>query len=250
MGARLVTSTPVVRRSAFVWWLSRTLVLAFCRVWHRLRVENAAAMPASGPVLMVANHASYLDPPLLGITCRRWIGFLAQSGLARFGPARWWLRQVGVTLIDRSAPSKEALRLVADCLAAGEAVGLFPEGTRSRDGAVGPFRSGVEFLVRRTGAPVLPVGLDGASRALPRGAWLPRPRRIVVRYGSLWPAERVLAPGGLAALRAEVAALARLPLRSAANDPAAPPPTSASAGTGARPPASATGDRTVRPPGL
>lgn len=246
----MTAPTQTVRRSAFVWWLSRSLVLAFCRVWHRLRIENASAMPATGPVLVVANHGSYLDPPLIGISCRRWVGFLAQSGLARFGPARWWLRQVGVTLIDRSAPSKDALRLVVGCLEAGEAVGLFPEGTRSRDGAVGPFRAGVEFLVRRTGAPVLPVGLDGAFRAFPRGAWLPRPRRIVVRYGSLWSAERVLAPGGLAALRAEVAALARLPLRSAADDPTALPPTSESAGTGASAPASATGDRTVRPPGL
>jgi len=203
----------VVRRSPFWWWLSKTFVLGYCRLWHRLRIENREVVPADGPVLLVANHASYLDPPLVGITCRRWVGFLAQAGLARLGPLRWWLRQMGVTLIDRDAPSKDALRLVADCLAAGEVVGLFPEGTRSRDGGVGPFRNGVEFLVRRTGASVVPIGLEGAGRAFPRGGWLPKPTKIVVRYGEVWPAAKVLAPGGVEALRARVAELARAPLR-------------------------------------
>jgi len=92
-------------------------------------------------------------------------------------------------------------------------VGIFPEGTRSADGAVGPFKSGVEFLVRRTGAVVVPIGLDGAHRAFPRRAWLPRPRRITVRFGAPWGPEKVLAPGGVDALRAHVAGLARAPLR-------------------------------------
>lgn len=212
----------VVARSPFWWVVSKYLVLAFCKVWHRLRVENRDVVPASGPVLLVANHTSYLDPPLVGITCRRWVGFLAQAGLAKVAPLRWWLRQVGVTLIDRGAPSKDALRLVADCLAAGEVVGLFPEGTRSRDGGVAGFRNGVEFLVRRTGAAVVPIGLDGAFRAFPRGAWWPRPTRLVVRYGEVWPADKVLAPGGVEALRARVAELARAPLAGRENPPTDP----------------------------
>ncbi|MBX3461715.1 MAG: 1-acyl-sn-glycerol-3-phosphate acyltransferase [Planctomycetes bacterium] len=202
-----------VRRSALVWNVSKYSVLWLSRLYFRLRIEGSERLPASGPVLVVANHASYLDPPMIGISARRWVGFLAQAGLARLRPMRWWLAQVGVTLIDRTAPSKEAMRIIADCLRAGEVVGLFPEGTRSADGTVAPFRTGVEFLVRRTGAPVLPVGIDGAHRAFPRGAWLPRPHRIVVRYGEPWPAVRVLAPGGIEALRAEIATLARCPLR-------------------------------------
>lgn len=203
----------VVRRSRFWWLLSKGMALAFCRVWFRMRAEGRDAVPGRGAVLLVANHASYLDPPLVGMNCRREVNFLAQAGLAKFAPLRWWMRQVGVTLIDRDAPSKDALRLIADSLAAGEVVGIFPEGTRSADGAVAPFKTGVEFLVRRTGAVVVPVGLDGAHRAWPRKAWLPRPRKIVVRYGEPWPAEKVLAAGGVEALRARVAELARAPLR-------------------------------------
>jgi 1-acyl-sn-glycerol-3-phosphate acyltransferase len=227
-----------VQRSAFVWNLSKYMVLALSKVWFRLRVEGRDNLPATGPVLVVSNHASYLDPPMIGITSNRWVGFLAQAGLARFGPLRWWLAQVGVTLIDRKAPSKEAMRIVTDCLVAGEAVGIFAEGTRSRDGAVGPFRTGVEFLVRRTGARVVPVGIDGAFRAFPPGALVPRPRRIVVRYGEVWPAERVLAPGGIEALRHRVASLANAPLRDGRDAARAPattidPSSSSSAGSGA-----------------
>jgi 1-acyl-sn-glycerol-3-phosphate acyltransferase len=234
-----------VARNWFWWWLSKTTVYWFSKLWFRMRVEGLPQVPKTGPVVFVTNHSSYLDPPLVGITAGRCVGFLAQEGLARFGPLRWWLRQIGVTLIDRNAPSKDAMRLMSDCLHAGEAVGIFPEGTRSRDGAIAPFRTGVEFLVRRSGAAVVPVGIEGAFRAYPRGAWLPRPRKVIVRYGEVWPAARVLAPGGAEALRARVAELANAPLadsppgRSASRPAVADDPTpsgtsrGSSAGSGA-----------------
>lgn len=201
-----------VRRSVFWWTVSRFAVLVFSKIWFRIRCEGASKLPKDGPVLLVANHASYLDPGMVGITATRWVGFLAQAGLASFLPCRWWLAQVGVTLINRDAPSKAAMRLVADCLKAGEVVGIFPEGTRSADGSVAEFKGGVEFLVRRTKATVLPIGIDGSHRAFPRKAWFPRPRKIIVRYGEPWSAERLLAEGGMQAMRREVAALARRPL--------------------------------------
>lgn len=203
-----------VKRPNLFWWhVSKFAVMCFCRVWFRLRFEGRENTPTTGPVILVANHASYIDPLVVGLGPSRWLLFLAQAGLARFAPARWWMAQVGVTLIDRDAPSKEALRLLSDSLKAGHPVCLFPEGTRSRDGAVGPFRSGVEFLVRRTGAPVVPVGVDGSARAMPRSAWFPRPRKVVVRYGEVWSAERVMAASGSDELRRCVAELARVPLR-------------------------------------
>jgi 1-acyl-sn-glycerol-3-phosphate acyltransferase len=205
-------------------------------------------------VLLVANHASYLDPPLSGVCLRRWVAFLARASLAKVPGLRWWMAKVGVTLIDREAPSKDALRAVADCLAAGQLVCIFPEGTRSPDGSVGPFRSGVEFLVRRTRAVVVPCGIDGAGRAFPKGTWLPRPRRIVVRYGEPWPPEKVLADGGVEALRALVADLAQAPLRErrSSESPGSPGRSDQNASAASEAPASptATDSRMVRPPGL
>ena len=81
-------------------------------------------------------------------------------------------------------------------------------GTRSSDGRVLPFKSGVEFLVRRSKATVVPIGIDGTHRAYPRKAWFPRPKKVVVRVGEPWTWEQVLAEGGVEALRREVAQLA------------------------------------------
>jgi 1-acyl-sn-glycerol-3-phosphate acyltransferase len=200
---------PPARHSSFVYGLSKGIIWCWCKVWLRLRAVDARHVPRQGPVLLVANHTSYLDPLLLGSAAPRRVNYLAQAGLARFGPLRWWLCKVGVSLIDRRAPSKDVLRHLAEALERGSCVGLFAEGTRSDDGSVGPFRSGVEFLVRRTGATVVPSGIDGAFRSFSRGRKWPRPARCTVRFSVPWPAERVLQAGGVEALRAEVARLAR-----------------------------------------
>ena len=202
-----------VKRNAFWWTVSRFAVWVICKLWFRVRFEGADKLPKEGSVLLVSNHASYLDPGIVGISARRPVGFLAQAGLASFAPCRWWLAQVGVTLIDRDAPSKAAMRFVSDCLKAGEVVGIFPEGTRSADGSVDAFKGGVEFLVRRSKTTIVPIGIDGSHRAYPRGSWFPRPRKVIVRYGEPWTAETVLAKGGVEALRQKVAELAHCPLK-------------------------------------
>ena len=224
-------ATPCARSgpatfSPFVYGVSRGALLLWERLWLRLTIEGREHEPKTGPLLAVGNHCSYLDPPILGTALRRPVHFLAQQGLASFAPLRWWLAKAGVGLIDRKAPSKDVLRALANVLEVGGVVSVFPEGTRSPDGAVGPFRSGVEFLVRRTGATVLPVGIEGSFRAYPRGAWVPRPTKCRVRIGAPWTGEQVLAPGGIAALRREIARLAHAPLRdepSAAQAPQSPP---------------------------
>jgi 1-acyl-sn-glycerol-3-phosphate acyltransferase len=204
-----------------VYDFSKQMLLWWARLWLRLTIEGRQHVPPTGPLLAIGNHCSYIDPPLLGVGIARPVRYLAQQGLAKFPPLRWWLAAVGVSLIDRNAPSKDVLRALSTALEAGAVVGLFPEGTRSSDGRIGSFRNGVEFLVRRTGATVLPIGIEGAFAAYRRGMWVPRPRKCRVRIGAPWASERVLAPGGVEALRREVAALARAELRPEA---AAQPP--------------------------
>jgi 1-acyl-sn-glycerol-3-phosphate acyltransferase len=201
--------------SAAAYHCSKWALRLVAHAWLRLRIEGARNAPRSGPLLLVGNHSSYLDPPLLGVGIPRPVLYLAQKGLAKVGLLRWWMRKVGVGLIDRNAPSKEVLRTLSEALAAGACVAMFPEGTRSQDGRVAPFRSGVEFLVRRTGATVLPIGIEGAFRAFPRGAAFPRPKKCIVRIGTPWSKDQVLAPGGIEALRQEVARLARCELAEA-----------------------------------
>jgi len=204
----------LVPHSPWVYWPSFNLFKFFARVWFRQRATGAGQVPATGGVILVCNHASYLDPMLMGIELSRQICYLAQKGLAKLPPIRWWMRRVGVVLVDRAAPSRDVLRRLEGHLLAGGCTCMFPEGTRSKDGTVGPFRPGVEFLVRRTGALVVPVGLEGMSRAMPRGALLPRPFRTRVHFGAPWSPDQILAEGGMEALRRRVAELANAPLRA------------------------------------
>ncbi|MGE3173628.1 MAG: lysophospholipid acyltransferase family protein [Planctomycetota bacterium] len=206
------TTVPPPGYSDFVYQASRSMMALWARLWLRLSTEGREHVPMQGPLLAVANHCSFLDPPLLGVTVVRPVRFLAKQGLAAVPPLRWWLRKVGVSLIDRNAPSKDVLRKLTEQLQQGGCVAVFAEGTRSDDGKTAPFRTGVEFLVRRTGAPVLPVGIEGSFRALPKGAWFTRPRKCTVRCSEVWSPERVLAPGGSEALRREVARLAHAAL--------------------------------------
>lgn len=199
-------SMPWRNASAWVWRVMG-------RIWFRVRVEGLDHMPSDGPVLVVANHCSFLDPPLCGAFAVRPLHFLARETLQKIPLMGPWMRRMGVVLLPRNATPKDALRTVLLGLEKGRVVCMFPEGTRSEDGKVGPFRGGVEFLARKTGAKILPVGLNGTGRALPKGAWFARPRKCIVRWGEPWTAEQILEPGGVDALRARVAELADMPLR-------------------------------------
>ena len=120
-----------------------------------------------------------------------------------------WMRAIGVIFIDRKSPGREALGRAIGCLDSGEIVGYFPEGTRSVDGKVQEFQKGLLLLLKKSDASVVPVGIEGSFSAFPKGSWLPRPRRVTVRYGRARTAGEVLAPGGIEALRRDVAELSR-----------------------------------------
>lgn len=154
------------------------------RYWGR---EN---IPASGGVLVVSNHQSHFDPPLVGIGCPRPMNYVARNSLFRFAPFGRLIYSVGAFPIDREgvglAGIKESLRR----LKRGEMVVIFPEGTRTRDGAIAPFRPGFTTLAVRSGAAILPVAIEGAFGVWPRWRKFPGRGRIRVRYGEpILPAE-------------------------------------------------------------
>lgn len=197
-----------------VYWPSRALAWLYMKVAHRARFEGSGHVPASGPALLVANHASFLDPPLLGLASRRPCQFLARSSLGHLRPASWWLGNVGTILIDRDAPSHRVFEVLIEHLQRGELVTVFPEGTRSRDGRLAPFKRGLQLLVKRTGAPVVPAGIRGTFAAWPRHRRFPNPLRAVgVRVGAPFAAEEILAAGGLERLRVRIAELAGIGLQ-------------------------------------
>lgn len=156
---------------------------AFFRVYFRARHEGLANLPLSGPVVILSNHQSFLDVPLLSNAAHRHVSFVARDTLANSKPLAWVMRQCGAVLIKRGAPDRAALREMVEHLERGDAIVLFPEGTRTPDGRVQAFLGGASLAARMTGAAIVPCGIRGAFEAWPRELKLPRPRRIALRFG-------------------------------------------------------------------
>jgi 1-acyl-sn-glycerol-3-phosphate acyltransferase len=190
-----------------VYRVSRWIAWCLCRLWFRARAVGLEHVPADGGVLLASNHASHLDPMLLGIFLPQPCHYVARQTLGRIPLVGRWMRAVGVLFIDRKAPGRVALGRAIDALRAGKTVGMFPEGTRSPDGRLQPFHNGVLLLLKKSDATVVPVGIRGSFSAFPKGAVLPRPRRCTVHYGRPRSAAEVLAPGGLDALASSVLSL-------------------------------------------
>ena len=134
-------------------------------------------------MILASNHASFLDPPLVGPGLNRGINYLARENLFRFPVMGWVLHQWQVVPVDREGGGAKGLKAILDRLLAGGAIILFPEGTRTRDGKLQPARSGIGLTVIKSAAPVVPVRVFGTFEAYGRHMRLPRPRRVAVKYG-------------------------------------------------------------------
>ncbi len=156
---------------------------ALFRFYFRWRVYNAERVPLEGGVILASNHASYLDPPLVGAGIHRGINYLARENLFRFPVMGWVLRQWQVVPVDRDGGGAAGLRAILERLLAGGAIILFPEGTRTRDGKLQPARSGIGLTVIKSVAPVVPVRVFGTYEAYGRHLHLPRPYRVAAKYG-------------------------------------------------------------------
>ncbi len=159
----------------------------FLLFWS-LRVRGRSNIPANGPVLLMSNHQSFFDPVLIGVASPRYNSPLARKTLFA---NRWFAALIGslnALPIDREGSGKEGLQAVLTALRDGRAVLMFPEGYRTNDGQLQSLQAGIALLVRRSGVPVVPIGIAGAHAAWPRRQWLPLPAPLI-----LPPSERTLA---------------------------------------------------------
>ncbi|GGM13334.1 lysophospholipid acyltransferase family protein [Nakamurella endophytica] len=156
----------------------RRIGIVLAAVMYRLRIAGTDRVPATGPVLFVANHMNFFDGPVLFGALPRRVSFLIKAE-AVTGPLGWLLRNVGQYSIDRDAPSRDVLMAALAQLKAGGAIGLFPEGTRG-DGNVASVFSGAGWLAARAGAQVVPVAVRGTARPAGRGRRLRPVVRVLV----------------------------------------------------------------------
>jgi 1-acyl-sn-glycerol-3-phosphate acyltransferase len=151
-------------------------------VLFRYRYFGRTNVPATGPVLLVANHQSHLDPVLVGLACPRRLKYLARHDLF-FWPFSWWIRALGAVPIDRTRGAVSGMKTTLKLLEQNEAVLVFPEGSRTYDGQLQPLKPGFCLLARRSGATIVPIAVQGAFAAMPRGSQLPRPAPIQLTFG-------------------------------------------------------------------
>jgi len=141
----------------------------------RGEVRGTDHLPKSGPFLIAGNHASHLDPPMIGVHVSRQMCFFARKSLWNGPVASWWLDGVGTIPVDRDGGQDVgALKRVLRALADGKVMILFPEGTRSPDGNLQPAKPGVGFIVCKTQVPVVPARIFGSFEAFGKGAKIPR----------------------------------------------------------------------------
>ena len=152
-------------------------------VLFAIRFQGRERIPAEGGVLVCSNHQSFFDPVLVGMGFNRRLNYLARKTLFRFFAFRWLIEFLDAIPIDREGGGLGGLKETLKRLKRGELVLIFPEGTRTRDGEVAALKPGFVALARRSKAPLLPVSVDGAYDAWPRGARFPRPSRVGVWIG-------------------------------------------------------------------
>ena len=152
--------------------------------YFRWRVFNPERVPRTGPVILAANHASFIDPPLVGSGLTRDINYLARESLFRFPVVGAILRSWNAVPVDRDGGGAKGLKIILGRLLAGGGIILFPEGTRTKDGNLQPARSGIGLTVITSAAPVVPVRVFGTFAAYGRNHKFPHPKKVAVKYGA------------------------------------------------------------------
>jgi 1-acyl-sn-glycerol-3-phosphate acyltransferase len=181
-----------------VYKLLKVVLATLFRLVYRPRVTGLENIPRQGPVILASNHLSFVDSMVIPMVVPRRVAFLAKSdyftGTGVKGTlSRWWFGGLGMIPVDRddTRSAQASLDAALSVLSSGGAFGIYPEGTRSRDGLLYRGRTGVAWLAMTSGAPVVPVGLTGTDKLQPVGTRVPRPARVSVQFGgSIDPSAR------------------------------------------------------------
>ena len=232
--------TPLERLSVFprqpdmMWYGVRlavhVLLRAWLKLWHRYRVVGREHLPQNEPFVMVANHASHLDAlsllsalPLRAIQ-KTYPAAAKDYFFTTMPKVAFSAIVVNAMPFDRKDNPRESINLCRELLATpGHALILFPEGTRSTTGELASFKPGIGYLTAGTNIPVVPCYLDGAFRAWPKGAWIPRPFRLTLRVGEAMRFDGESNPKAVAATLEEAVKSLKVSksqsLKAGANDP-------------------------------
>ncbi len=170
-------------RRTFTYRLCAGIVAVLAKILFRPTVVGAENIPLTGPVLIAPIHRSNVDFALTLFISKRKVFFMAKDSLFRVPILGTLVGHLGAFPVKRGSADRESMALSEEVLRQGHALVLFPEGTRQEGRAVAPLHDGAMFVAARTGATIVPVGIGGSDRAMPKGAKLPRFAKIRIVVG-------------------------------------------------------------------
>lgn len=166
---------------AFKW----SVVSPMLHVYFRGRIYGAENVPQKGPLVVVSNHASDFDPPLLSCCIGRPVAYMAKEELFHIPVFNRAIELYGAYPVKRGSADRSAIRAAIKYLEAGWAAGVFLQGTRTPDGKITEPKLGAAWIAAKTNAPLLPVSLWGTERIIEKGAAIPRSVPVTVRIGEV-----------------------------------------------------------------
>jgi 1-acyl-sn-glycerol-3-phosphate acyltransferase len=166
-----------------VYTTCRTLILWLGTLFFRVRVEGRENIPPRGACVIAPVHRSNLDTPILGCVTRRRMRFMGKDSLWKNRPMAWFMFALGGFPVVRGTADRDALRACQAVLDRGEPLVMFPEGTRKSGPVVHQLFDGPAFVAARAGVPIVPIGIGGSERVMPKGSKLIRPKKIVMIVG-------------------------------------------------------------------
>jgi 1-acyl-sn-glycerol-3-phosphate acyltransferase len=164
-----------------VCWL---IAVGLSRTYFPGRVEGREYLPAEGPYVLAPVHRSYVDWLVVARVTRRRLRYMAKAELWKVKSVGHFFELLGAFPVHRAAADREAFKRAEAVLAGGEPLVLFPEGTRQHGAVVQPLRDGATYLALRAGVPIVPVGIGGTERRMPKGSSFPRPGRVHIVIGA------------------------------------------------------------------
>ena len=175
-----------IPRQSFIYsCVSYLFVFPIFRFLFRGQTIGISNLPKTGGVVVVSNHGSHLDPPILGHALGRPVAFMAKYELFNVPILASIISSCGAYPVKRGAGDREALRTASRRLREGWATGVFLDGSRQENGRVNDPKAGAALLAGRTGCPILPVAIVNSQRAFPKGSFIPRFVSIHLRVGEL-----------------------------------------------------------------
>ena len=177
---RLASSS---RASLFAYRVFRSCACWFTQAFTRMHIDGRERLPQAGAYVLAPVHRSYVDTPIVACISTRRIRFMGKQEIWKYPRLGWLFSALGAFPVNRGNADREALSRCLTVLEGGEPLVLFPEGERKDGPRIHPLFGGAAFLAARAGVPIVPVGIGGSARVMPRHARMIRPRKVHVVIG-------------------------------------------------------------------